>query len=156
DQCAIEGHSDAPAQRCEPRGLTRATRQRARRQRFALGGGVVIGLEAPNHRSDLIVCSDLRTASESWFFDRRTAAAAGRRHAIYAETPPGVETEIEAAPIVMARNSGRELKAARIVSPVVLRGIAAIASAWIGADFLLDADEVAAPRAILRREHADA
>src|SRR4029077_8831041 len=102
-------------------------------------------------------CSDLRTAEESGFFDRHTAAAARCRHGIYAESTPGVETEIEAAPIVTTGDhSGRRgpFEGARIVSLVTLRDVAA--GIWLRAYFLLYAEKETAARTVLRGEHADA
>src|SRR5262249_23605921 len=89
------------------------------------------------------------------FFDRRTAAAPGCRHGIYTQSAPGVETEVEAAPIVPGGDrSGRPPEAAH--SALTSSDIATIASARVCADFLFDADEVAAPRTVLRRKYADA
>src|SRR6516165_1327005 len=76
NEVAIKSHTEAATQRCEPWHLTPAAGQYTCRQRLALRGGVVVGLNTPNNGPSLKVRTDLRTADEPRFVDRRTPPAA--------------------------------------------------------------------------------
>src|SRR6516165_3395127 len=157
NEVAIKSHTKAATQRCQPWHLTPAPGQYTCTQRLALRGGVVVGLKTPNDRPGLKVRSDLRTTNEPRFVDGRTPPAARDRCGGWTKNTSSIEPNIKATPIVTARDMrGRPLEAAGVISPAVGSTIAAITGTWVGANFLLDADEVAAPRTVLRREHADA
>ena len=103
-----------------------------------------------------MVRAELGAADESRFFDRRTSRAAGCRLGNATKRAARVEPEIEARPIVTVRGrSGRQAKAAGITTPAFNRNTARL-GIRLSADFLFDAEEVAAARTVLRREHADA
>lgn len=155
DQTRSEGHAAAAASSCKPRHFVRI-RQHAGSQRLILCGGVIVGLLAPNDRAGLAVRANLSAADESWngIAGRTTHATAGIRSGIPVKSVSGVQSEIEAAPVIGFRcDSGRKVIIVAIFSPLIVSGIAVIADTRVCA--FLETDEVTAARAVLRREYSD-
>jgi len=114
------------------------------------------GLLDPNDRAALVVRANLSASDESWngIAGRRTHATAGSRSGIPVKSVSGVQSEIEAAPVIGSRcGSGRKVIIVEIFSPLIVSGIAAIADTRVCA--LLETDEVTATQAVLRREYSD-